>query len=193
MKSGAALRSGPVRVSGRAAFVPLYKLEGEPARAACGGREAERASRKKIAALGDELALLGAVSEPWARLLRKYAEAPAPAVSEAEAEAALHRLRRLEETKPTADQAARGALVGSVVGPVAGVLNRAISGPAARTGPVVPGARALIAMGVHGGLFGGLMPVITSKLERQAERRKLQRFLDARSGTKSVESGGRGA
>ena len=166
-----------------------------------------KVNQTKIASMINELVSSNAITGGQASALKEAAElptkmtipsnvpinqavtAPTPApipiealpqkndVSREEAQYALQRLNRLEESKPTRGQIARGAMVGSVVGPIAGLTSRAITGSKALNAPVFQGARGLAAMAGHGAVFGGLMPAISSRIERESEKSKLRKFL----------------
>jgi len=85
------------------------------------------------------------------------------------------RLRDLEHSAPTREQVLRGAAVGSVAGPAAGFLNRAISGKLSRG--LVPNLREVAGGAATGVIFGGLMPAARHRLEYNAEKQRLQELV----------------
>jgi len=140
-------------------------------------------------ALTEELKSLGAVTEKQADALAANSPIPfqpAPLknnISEDEARFALQRLKRLEEGKPTRDQLMRGMGVGAAVGPLASLAFRSIAGKRVRAPTdqqFFPHFRQLAAQAGHGAIFGGLMPAVTNRLEREAEKSKLRNFLAQR-------------
>ena len=135
-----------------------------------------------------------------------FQAAPRPTdVTDTEAQDALSRLKRLEETKPSAGELARGAAVGATVSPIATLAARGIGGEyafgdltkkltdAAEKSPkgltnrlalksplaakALLGTRSMGAAATMGAFFGGAMPAVRSELERGAERKKLRTYL----------------
>lgn len=126
----------------------------------------------------------------------------APQISHEEAERSLSRLKGLDTSSWTGEQARRGAAVGAVAAPVLSVAQRAISGDpllGGRVGEAVKAfkgmpaggggklralskipmmaARNLAGSAVVGGITGGAMPVIRHEVEREAERGKLRKYI----------------
>jgi hypothetical protein len=172
-------------------FKPLAKLDAEVKKDChtCSepdkykpAKEASALGGAAVRALAEELLALGAVTEKQAEAV--FEAAPAQPVSrpisEGEAEYSLQRLKRLEQGRPTADQLARGAAVGAAVGPIASLAFRTIAGKSVRAPTdqqFLPRVRQLAAQAGHGAIFGGAMPAVTNKLEREAEKSKLRTFL----------------
>lgn len=172
-------------------FKPLTKLEAEVKKDCheCSepdkykpAKEASALDPVTLHAFVDELLALGGVDEKQAAAVFEAAPAPkaAPTISENEAGYSLQRLKRLEQGRPTADQLGRGAAVGAAVGPLASLAFRTIAGKSVR--PVtdqtfLPKLRQVAAQAGHGAIFGGAMPAVTNKLEREAEKSKLRKFL----------------
>jgi hypothetical protein len=103
--------------------------------------------------------------------LQKVAE-----VTREQAQQALQHLDTLESQKPTAGQLARGALVGSVVGPVASNVSKLISAGHLHTPREVAGQ---VAGGV---IFGTATPLLKHKVETGTERRMLQDYVNSGQG-----------
>jgi hypothetical protein len=96
-------------------------------------------------------------------------------VSAEEAASAYKRLKQLDKDKPTVGQLGRGALVGAVAAPTAGIVSKMIAG-----GPkkgLVEGARNLAGQAASGAIYGGGMPYVRHKLEHRAEEEKLKDYL----------------
>lgn len=137
---------------------------------------------KSAYAMVDELEKLGVSTEDQIKKLKSRIE-EARAVDRPEAVRALKRLKRLQKDKPSVGQIARGALVGSAVGPAAMLASRAITGAStARPGKLFPGKRAILAAAGHGAVFGGLLPAGRHKLERAAEKQKLREYVGQHRG-----------
>ena len=129
--------------------------------------------RHKTAAMLDELSKIGELKDT---IKQKIEEARH--VDTGEATAALKRLNKLEKEKPSAGQIARGALVGSVVGPTASLAWRTAAGKRGRAGfPIWMGARAQAAHAAHGAVYGGVLPAGRQKLERESEKQKLREYV----------------
>lgn len=172
-------------------FKPLAKLDAEVKKDCheCSepdkykpAKEASALGGATVRALAEELLALGAVTEKQAEAVFEAAPRPAPpqTISEGEAEYSLQRLKRLEQGRPTADQLARGAAVGAAVGPLASLAFRTIAGKSVRPltdQTFLPKIRQVAAQAGHGAIFGGAMPAVTNKLEREAEKSKLRKFL----------------
>ena len=150
-----------------------------------------------------------AVTTAQAEALLKMAEAvpgapppAAPQISHEEAERSLSRLKGLDTSSWTGEQARRGAAVGAVAAPVLSVAQRAISGDpllGSRVGEAVKAfkgmpaggggklralakiplmaARNLAGSAAVGAATGGAMPVIRHEVEREAERGKLKKYI----------------
>lgn len=130
----------------------------------------------KLASMVEELLALGAITNNQAIALDKTAEN----IPATEARYSLRRLKRLEEGRPTLDQLGRGAAVGAVVGPLAALAGRAIAGKAVRAPTdqqLLPKTRQLLAQAGSGAVFGGGMPALTNKIEREAEIKTLKNYL----------------
>ena len=161
-----------------AGFKPVAKLQAEVAKDCDDCKKEDSFKPAKLAAMVDELRLMGAVEECQARELEKRALGE---VSEVEARSSLDRLQRLEQGKPTMEQLGRGAAVGAVVGPLAALAGRAVAGRSVRAATdqqFLPQARQLAAQIGHGTIFGGLTPALTSRIERGAEVNKLKGYLN---------------
>ena len=97
-------------------------------------------------------------------------------VSSEQASAALRRLKDLDRDAPNVGSLGRGALVGSLVGPMATVTSRMVSkGPKAFLEPAT--YRDLAGSAVSGGIFGGFTPYLRHRLEHGAEEQKLREYL----------------
>lgn len=97
-------------------------------------------------------------------------------VSREQAQIALERLDDLEHQKPTMGQLGRGALVGSVVGPIASNVSKLISAghlhsPREMAGQIAGGA-----------IFGTAAPLLKHKVESGAERKTLKDYINAGGG-----------
>lgn len=164
-------------------------------------------ARRQACAL--ELLKMGAVIPAQAIAISKMADAP---VSHAEAKSSLKRLKSLDTSSLTGEQARRGAAIGEVAAPVLSVAQRAISGDHLLGGRVrhaledfhsikpggggklralgrvgVSAARNLAGSAVTGAIAGGAMPTVRHEVEREAERGKLKRYVaqGGHSGNKS--------
>lgn len=120
-------------------------------------------------------------------------------VSSQEAIAAVKRLRELDANKPTADQLARGALTGALVGPAAALANRAVSGELgkgissgvsqAMSAPtrggkalglgkaLVGGIRGLGGAAAGSAVVGAGLPSVRRHFDQEAEKAKLRDYL----------------
>lgn len=120
----------------------------------------------------EELGQLGAVTEGQ---LQKVAE-----VTREQAQQALQHLDHLESERPTLGQLARGAAVGSVVGPVASNVSKLISAGHLHTPREVAGQ---VAGGV---IFGTATPLLKHKVETGTERRTLKDYVNSGHGGRLV-------
>lgn len=108
---------------------------------------------------------------PFEACLLKLAE-----VAQDEAQRALNRLEWLETGRPSNEQLARGALIGSIVGPVASGASKLISTGKFHTPREVAGQ-------VAGGLITGTaLPFMKHHLDTHAERKKLQDYVSGHHG-----------
>lgn len=160
-----------------------------------------------------------AISPDQATALLKRAEvAPGtppistPQISHEEAEKSLTRLKGLDTSSWTGEQARRGAAVGAIAAPVLSVAQRAVAGdpilgsrvhgaikdfkglPSGGGGRLralakIPAlaARNLAGSALAGAVTGGAMPVIKHEVEREAERGKLRKYI-AQEGTPKIAS-----
>lgn len=91
-----------------------------------------------------------------------------------------NRYDRLSNAKPTVGEAVRGASVGAVLGPAAGLMQRAIAGKKAGGGMgAYRGVRDLAAMSAAGAISGGAIPVVRHGVEHGAEKQKLKGYLQS--------------
>ena len=103
--------------------------------------------------------------------------ATAPAdVSRPDAQAALDRLETLESARATPGQLARGALVGSVAGPIASNLSKVISTGQFHT------PREIAGQVVGGLLMGTAVPLAKQEVDARAERKVLQNYVSGHGG-----------
>lgn len=127
---------------------------------------------------------------------------PAPAISQEEATTALSRLKGMDTSRMTGEQARRGAALGAVAAPVLTVAQKAIAGdpvvgrpaeaamkafraiPAGAPGRLralgkvpVMAARNLAGAAAIGAIGGGVMPTVKHEVEREAERGKLRTYI----------------
>lgn len=115
-----------------------------------------------------ELAELGAVTVGQ---LEKTAE-----VTREQAQHALTRLDELDHQRPTAGQLGRGALVGSIVGPIASNVGKLISEGRFSKPRDIAGQIA------SGTIFGTATPFIKHKVETGTERKTLKNYIDSGGG-----------
>lgn len=168
-------------------FVPVTKLEKAVAKKChnCNEEPSYKPAQTadiKLAALAEELFLVGAITDIQHEAICKQAEG----ISQQEARHSLQRLKRMNETSPTIEDIGRGSMVGATVSPVASIVGRALTGDPllgerARQVQgirrVGMGARNLSGAATMGAFFGGVMPALKSRLDRQAEEGKLRNYL----------------
>lgn len=110
-----------------------------------------------------ELGQLNAVTDEQ---LAKVAE-----VTREQAQTALGRLDELEHQRPTLGQLGRGALVGSMVGPVASNVNKLISKGEFHS------PREMLGQIAGGAIFGTVTPLLKHKVETGTERHILKDYV----------------
>lgn len=115
-----------------------------------------------------ELGELGAVTSGQ---LAKVAE-----VTREQASHALQRLDELEHQRPTAGQLGRGAIVGSLVGPIASNVSKLVSSGKLHTPREIAGQIA------GGTIFGTATPLLKHKVETGTERRTLRDYVESGRG-----------
>lgn len=147
---------------------PVPDNEADAHRLAAKGRSL--LGKSKEAALFDELAKLGAISDE-------------------QAAAALDRYESLEKGKPTLAQLGRYAALGAVAGPTIAAVGNAMRGGRSAghsllghlAGAKEPGAlgavRALAGSATTGALGSGAIPLVRSQLDRRAEMGTLKKYL----------------
>lgn len=104
-------------------------------------------------------------------------------VSKTEAAESLKRLRSLEKEQATTGELARGAAVGATLVPAATMAARLIAGKKA-VGKAFKGGRELAALSGTGALYGGVIPAVRHKVEKEVEKQKIKEYLGhSRRGT----------
>lgn len=126
---------------------------------------------RKTAAMVDELDKLGAISDGQSHTLKLKLPERKPITRE-QTELSLKKLKRLEEGKLTPGELGRGAMVGAILGPIGAHAARAIEGV-----PIYKGPRNIAASAAMGALYGSLIPVGKSRLEREVNKQKLKEYL----------------
>ena len=129
------------------------------------------------------------------RWLYKFAEPKQP-VTDDQAVAALHQLNDLESTMPSKGDLARGALAGSIVGPLGYTTNQFISGShplskaIASRGPgvkglakavgkgVAPTVRGMAGAGAASAAGGALIPIVRRKLDEASATETLKKYVE---------------
>lgn len=108
---------------------------------------------------------------PFEACLHKLAD-----VTRTDAQAAFDRLEQLESARPTASQLARGALVGSVAGPIASNISKVISSGHLHT------PREIAGQVVGGLLMGTAVPLAKQTVDAHAEKSVLKDYIGQHSG-----------
>lgn len=149
-------------------------------------------ARTEVAGLGNSLAQKAtplmraptAIRQAATPVLRNLASMATPilkraAISDEQALASLDRLEAIEQTKPTAGQLGRYAVLGGVSGPVIGALGDAIGGrPIFGGGSVKARARGALAGAATGALASGAIPLVRTHLDQEAEKKLLRGYVD---------------
>jgi hypothetical protein len=93
-------------------------------------------------------------------------------VSREEAEAALHRLNSLEDSRQSKGEIARGAIAGTGLGVVGSLMSSKIRGDVIKSLP-----RSIAAAAVPGMLVGAALPSVKQRMNEAAEKEKLRSHL----------------
>lgn len=116
----------------------------------------------------------------WFSLVDEFAKL-ATGVSIDEANQALTRLHRLEESKPSGSDLVRGAVAGTGIGIAGNLAGSSIAGTRAPIRALVPGGptlgRQIAGAAIPGVLFGAALPVLKRKMDEGAEVEKLRSNL----------------
>jgi hypothetical protein len=129
-------------------------------------------------ACAKELLAQGAVTPGQALALAKYA-----GVSPEHARRSLDRLDALEQSKPTAGQAARYGAIGGLGGAGIGAIGHLIeSGSPLKGATTKAKVLNLAANTAKGALGGGAIPLIRNTMDRRAEMGTLRRYMKENQG-----------
>lgn len=107
-----------------------------------------------------------------------------------EAMASLQRLERMDQTRPTGPELARGAIAGTSLGVAGNLLNSTIAGTRAPLRAAVAGGptlgKQIMGAAIPGVIFGAALPVVKRKLDESAEKETLRAHLGmSRGGARS--------